>query len=95
MFYRSVLTGAQWTNYGKLLQSAMPNGKLSFYTSVNDNLVSGKYLSLQLLRYFTRFRELDGLNMTACVKDSAKITDFQTKYNISLKSVQFVKGLVN
>lgn len=76
----------------KLLQNGSPPGRLSFYTSVNDNLMSGKFLALQLLRYFTRFRELDQLNSTECVKDSTAAKEFQAKYSVSLKGLVYAQS---
>jgi hypothetical protein len=80
-----------WPIYTKLLKAGSPPDRLSFYTSVNDNLMSGKFISLQLLRYFTRIRELDSLNATECSKDSFSIKQFQSKRNLTIKVVTFVK----
>lgn len=89
---RSIFSDSQWSNYQRLLESDSPRGRLSFYTSVNDNLMSGKFLSLQLLRYFTRLRELETLNSTECNKDSVAVKNFQAKYgNVTIKSFIYAK----
>lgn len=58
--------------------------------------MSGKFLSLQMLRYFTRIRELESLDSTDCVKDSTPVKNFQTRNgNITIKGLVYVKGYKN
>lgn len=51
-FFKSILTEKQWQSYLQLLDVVLPKKSLSFYTGVNDNSISGKWITSMLLRYF-------------------------------------------
>ena len=79
-FFKSILTAAQWSTYIQLLESNLPSNQLSFFTSVNDAQISGKWISQMLLKYFTRNSNFETLNSTECNKDSDSFKNLiQTK----------------
>ena len=89
-FFKSILTDSQWTTYLKLLNSTQPDLQLSFYTGVNDNSISGKWISSMLMRYFTRNLNIQSLNSTECAKNSTTVTEFLNTSKVSLKQFSFV-----
>lgn len=91
-FFKSILSDQQWSAYQKLLMASQPAGRLSFYTGVNDNLISGKYITSMVLRYFTRNRDLESLNVTECNKDSLRVKDYQAKYNVTLRTIVYLNN---
>ena len=91
-FFKSLLTEKQWQNYLQLLDLNLPKKKLSFYTGVNDNSISGKWISTMLLRYFTRNLELERLNATECSSDSASVASYVQKNKVSFKTFSFVNN---
>jgi nicastrin len=91
-FFNSILTSSQRTSYQSMLTSTLPKGMLSFYTSVNDAAISGKWISQLLLRYFTRDRFIESFSSNDCSKDSEKLKQYMREKNISLKHVHFTIG---
>lgn len=92
-FFQNALGAKEWTSYNKQLASTLPNGKLSFYTSVSDILVTGKYVTLELLKYFSRDRTLQQLNATQCDKTSPEILEYQNKTGRTLRDVKLVNNM--
>ncbi len=50
-FARFIQTEKQWSRYLSMLDANLPNGKLSFYTGVNDASISGKYKNVKVLLF--------------------------------------------
>ncbi len=90
MFFKSILTEDEWKGYTSLLDSTLPKQKLSFYTSVYDNKISGKWISFLLLRYFSRNLQIEQFNVTECKRDSQKFNDFIKETNSTIKSLIFL-----
>jgi hypothetical protein len=93
-FFKSILTDNEWQNYLALLQANLPKYKLSFYTGVNDNSISGKWISTKLLKYFSRNLELESLNSTECSSDSEYVKQFLSEKKLTLRSFTFVDNSV-
>ena len=92
-YFRSIMSKYQWNTYLKQLDSTLPKGALSFYTSVNDGLISGKLITQILLRYFTRNTLFDSLNSTECSKYSNSARDLIRKNNVSITDFIFVNNV--
>lgn len=90
MFFKSILTEDEWKGFTSLLDSTLPKQKLSFYTSVYDNKISGKWISFLLLRYFSRNLQVEKFNVTECKKDSPKFNEFIKETNLTIKSLIFL-----
>lgn len=88
-YFKNILTEKQWSIYKQLLNSNLPKNKLSFYTSVNDAQISGKWISQILLKYFTRNNLFENLNKTECVKDSASFKKIVKENNLSPTNINF------
>ena len=91
-FFQSMMSDKEWAFYLKLLASTLPKQQLSFFTSVNDNAVSGKWLTAVLLRYFTRNVQADAFNATECKVDSASMRQLSDTLRVTLKSVLYVNN---
>jgi len=91
-FFKTVLTDKQWQSYLQLLDMNLPKKKLSFYTGVNDNSISGKWITTMLLRYFTRNLDLEKLNATECSTNSPSVLGYVQTNKVSLKSFSFVNN---
>ncbi len=91
-FFKSILSEPQWIKYVKLLESVMPFYQLSFYTSVNENAMSGKFISLELLKFFSRNRDLENLNATECQKNSESIQKFESQSPKTIRNLKFVNN---
>jgi nicastrin len=89
-FFKSLLTEDEWKVYNSLLDSTLPKQRLSFYTSVYDNKISGKWISFLLLRYFSRNTLLEKFNVTECKKGSESFKDVVNKFNLTIKSLAYV-----
>ena len=91
-FFKNILSSSQWTKYNKILSAMTPTNSLSFYTSVNENAVSGKWISLELLRFFSRNRQLEALNGTECDKSSKSVADFESRSKQTIRNFKFVNN---
>lgn len=91
-FFQDIMTELQWKSYIKLLEANLPKGILSFYTGVDDNPISGKWLSSMLLRYFTRNLDLESLTEEDCSKDSEKVKKYEKDNTVSLKNLYYVNN---
>ncbi len=91
-FFKSILSEPQWAKYVKLLESVMPYYQLSFYTSVNENAMSGKFISLELFKFFSRNRNVENLNATECQKNSASIQNFESENSKTIRNLKFVNN---
>lgn len=85
-FFRDIMTESQWKSYLNLLDANLPKGVLSFYTGVDDNPISGKWLASMLLRYFSRNLDLESLGTEDCSKDSEKVKKYQKDNQISIRN---------
>lgn len=92
-FFRSILTDTQWNVYDSLLKSNLPKYKLSFYTSVNNAQISGKWISQMLLKYFTRNQNYETLNVSECDKNSEKFQKLMVSNNLTTTNVNYVNGV--
>jgi nicastrin len=91
-YFKSILTTSQWQNYQTMLDSLLPKKKLSFYTSVNDAQISGKWITQMLLKYFTRNILFDSLNSTDCNKNSVAANKLITENSLRIASINFVNN---
>ena len=91
-FFKSILTSAQWNTYTQLLESNLPSNQLSFFTSVNDAQISGKWISQMLLKYFTRNSNFEALNSTECNKDSESFKNLIQTNGVTITHVNFVNN---
>ena len=91
-YFKSILATSQWQNYQTMLDSLLPKKKLSFYTSVNDAQISGKWITQMLLKYFTRNILFDSLNSTDCNKNSVAANKLITENSLRIASINFVNN---
>ena len=91
-FFSTVMTRNQWRSYLKQLNSTLPYNQLSFYTSVNDGFITGKFISQILLRYFTRNVLFENLNSTECNKNSDSVKNLIRTSNVSIADLVFVNN---
>ncbi|RNA40032.1 nicastrin isoform X2 [Brachionus plicatilis] len=91
-YFQDMMTTSQWKSYLTLLEANLPKGKLSFYTGVDDNPISGKWLSSMLLRYFSRNLDLESLSEDDCSKDSEKVRKYERENHISIRNFYYVKN---
>jgi hypothetical protein len=89
-FFKSILSESQWSKYVKLLETATPKYQLTFYTSVNENAMSGKWISLELLKYFARNREIENFNATECDKNADKFKEYESESGKTIRNLKFV-----
>lgn len=91
-YFKSILTYNQWQSYLTLLNSVEPKKKLSFYTSVNDAKISGKWIAQTLLKYYTRNSLFEQLNSTDCNKNSAAARKLIKENNLTIGAFHFVNN---
>ena len=91
-FFKSILTPKQWEAYMQLLDMNLPKKRLSFYTGVNDNSISGKWISSMLLRYFTRNLDLEKLSEKECVNTSESVMDYVKTNKVTFRTITYVSN---
>lgn len=94
-YFRGIFSDTQWSSYKTLLGATQPVDRLSFYTGVNDNNISGKWLTHALMRYFTRNRLFDSFNSTDCSKDSPAVRKLLNETGLNVRSFTFVSNYMN
>ena len=94
-YFQGIMSDTQWSSYNTLLGSTQPLNRLSFYTGVNDNNISGKWLTHALMRYFTRNRLFDSFNATDCAKDSLATRKLLNETGLNVRSFTFVSNYNN
>ena len=94
-YLRGILSDNQWKTYSSLLDAYLPKQRLTFYTSVNDNQVSGKWLSHILLQYFTRNSLVESFNASECHKDSPSVKKLITDTGLTIKKFVYLSNYNN
>jgi len=78
------MSADKWDAYTNNLNVYSPKGRLSFYTGVSDNPISGKWISTVLFIYFSRNMDANNFTSSECKSDSNKVKDLQERTNTSL-----------
>jgi hypothetical protein len=91
-YFKTILTDSQWQSYLSMLDAVLPKKKLSFYTSVNDAKISGKYIAQMLLKYLTRNSLFETLNSTDCNKNSESVKKILRENNLTISAFHYVNN---